>query len=158
MFLTLRSWTLRHWLVAIGAGVAAALLVGLPTDVIPNPVFGRSIGVTWWSYPTLALTGVLSGLLVATYVNASPDDGISRKGGVGGLLSFFAVGCPVCNKLALVALGYAGALRWFAPVQPFLAVGGVALLAWALRARLQGQLACPAPKEPAPTVSDHLPA
>jgi hypothetical protein len=72
-------------------------------------------------------------------------------------LAFFAVGCPVCNKLALVALGYAGALRWFAPVQPFLAVGGVALLGWALRARLQGQLVCPAPTEPAPPVAEHLP-
>lgn len=142
MFLTLRSWTLRHWLVAIGAGVAAALLVGLPTDVIPNPVFGRSIGVTWWSYPTLALTGVLSGLLVATYVNASPDDGISRKGGVGGLLSFFAVGCPVCNKVVLLALGTVGARRWFEPVQPYLAVLSLALLAWALRARLLSSVAC----------------
>lgn len=142
MFLTLRSWTLRHWLVAIGAGVAAALLVGLPTDVIPNPVFGRSIGVTWWSYPTLALTGVLSGLLVATYVNASPDDGISRKGGVGGLLSFFAVGCPVCNKVVLLALGTVGARRWFEPVQPYLALLSLALLAWALRARLLSATAC----------------
>lgn len=142
MFLTLRSWTLRHWLVAIGAGVAAALLVGLPTDVIPNPVFGRSIGVTWWSYPTLALTGVLSGLLVATYVNASPDDGISRKGGVGGLLSFFAVGCPVCNKVVLLALGTVGARRWFEPVQPYLALLSLALLAWALRARLLSSVAC----------------
>jgi hypothetical protein len=142
VFLTLRSWTLRHWLVAIGAGVAAALLVGLPTDVIPNPIFGRSIGVTWWSYPTLALTGVLSGLLVATYVNASPDDGISRKGGVGGLLSFFAVGCPVCNKVVLLALGTVGARRWFEPVQPYLALLSLALLAWALRARLLSSVAC----------------
>ena len=59
------------------------------------------------------------------------------------MLAFFAVGCPVCNKLVLIALGYTGALQWFAPVQPFLAVGGIALLGWALRARLRGQLACP---------------
>ena len=142
MLTTLRTWTPRHWLVALGAGIAAALLVGLPTDVIPNPVFGRSIGVTWWSYPTLVLTGVLSGLLVATYVNASPDDGISRKGGVGGLLSFFAVGCPVCNKVVLLALGTVGARRWFEPVQPYLAVLSLVLLAWALRARLLSSVAC----------------
>jgi len=139
---TLRTWTLRHCLVALGAGIAAALLVGLPTDVIPNPVFGRAIGVTWWSYPTLALTGVLSGLLVATYVNASPDDGISRKGGVGGLLSFFAVGCPVCNKVVLLALGTIGARRWFEPVQPLLAVVSLVLLGWALRSRLLSATAC----------------
>jgi len=139
---TLRNWTARHWLVALGAGTAAALLVGLPTDVIPNPVFGRSIGVTWWSYPTLALTGILSGLLVATYVNAAPDESISRKGGAGGLLSFFAVGCPVCNKVVLLALGTVGARRWFEPVQPLLAVVSLVLLAWALRSRLLSATAC----------------
>ena len=51
---------------------------------------------------------------------------------VGGLVSFFAVGCPVCNKLVLLALGASGAVSWFAPVQPVLAVASVALMAWAL--------------------------
>lgn len=142
MWGTMRTWSLRHWTVALAAGLAAALLVGLPTDVIPNPVFGRSIGVTWWSYPTLAATGILSGLLVATYVNTTSDDAISRKGGVGGLLSFFAVGCPVCNKIVLLALGTVGARRWFEPVQPYLAVLSLVLLAWALRSRLLSAAAC----------------
>ena len=158
----LRLWSLRRWLTAAAATVVTALVVAVPTAMVPTPVFGREVPTTWWAWPVLALTSVLSGLLFATYVRepgaaAATTASIDRRGAVGGLLTFFAVGCPVCNKLALVALGYAGALRWFAPVQPFLAVGGVALLAWALRARLQGQLACPAPKEPAPTVSDHLP-
>ena len=61
------------------------------------------------------------------------------------MLSFLAVGCPVCNKIALLALGYSGALQWFAPLQPVLALAGVALLAWALRARLRGAVTCPVP-------------
>jgi len=76
---------------------------------------------------------VLSGLLLATYVRepgqAEPATTASRSGTIGGLLSFLAVGCPVCNKIALIALGYSGALQWFAPLQPVLAVVGVALLA-----------------------------
>ena len=147
MLLALRMWSARRWWVAGAAAVATALVVAVPTAMVPNPVFGREIPTTWWAWPTLGLTAVLGGLLVATYVRepgAAPaaGAGLDRKGTVGGLLSFFAVGCPVCNKLALVALGYTGALQWFAPVQPFLAVGGVVLLAWALRARLRGQLAC----------------
>ncbi len=59
-----------------------------------------------------------------------------RAGAVGGLLGFLAVGCPVCNKIALLALGYTGALQWFAPLQPWLAVAGIALLAYALSRRL----------------------
>jgi hypothetical protein len=59
------------------------------------------------------------------------------------VLSFFAVGCPVCNKVVLLALGASGAVTWFAPLQPLLALVSVAGLAWALRTRLAGLRACP---------------
>jgi hypothetical protein len=148
---SLRRWTPRQFLVATAAAAAIALLIGLPTDVIPNPVFGRPVPVTWWSYPTLVITAVLGGLLAGTYVrretpSAAPAideiDAPSRNGGIAGLLSFFAVGCPVCNKLVIVALGTTGARQWFEPIQPILAVASIALLAWALRARLRSVDAC----------------
>ncbi len=146
----LRSWSWRHLLVAAGAAVLLALVIGVPTDVIPNPVFGRPVPVTWWSYPTLLITAVLGGLLAATYVSdrsarqASLDDvdAPTRRGGLAGLLSFFAVGCPVCNKLVVVALGTTGARQWFEPVQPALAVASIVLLAWALRARMRSATVC----------------
>ena len=146
----LRLWTRRRWLAAAVAAIATAAVIALPTAMVPTPVFGRAVPTTWWAWPVLAVTSLLSGLLFATYVREPGDEQpasatVDRRGAAGGLLAFFAVGCPVCNKLALVALGYTGALRWFAPVQPFLAVAGVALLAWAVRARLAGQLACAAP-------------
>lgn len=135
----------------MGAALVVTLAVGLPTDVIPNPVFGRPVPVTWWSYPVLALTGVLGGLLAATYVRSGAArnaelDRPGRAGGIGGVLSFFAVGCPVCNKLVVVALGTTGARQWFEPVQPWLAGASVVLLGWALRARLRSATACPVPK------------
>ena len=58
------------------------------------------------------------------------------------------MGCPVCNKLALLALGYTGALTWFAPAQPWLAVAGIAFLGYALRSRLMGEVTCPVAKDP----------
>ena len=102
---------------------------------------------------------VLGGLLLATYVRdpadraragegeAADGDGCTnrRKGTVGGVLTFFAVGCPVCNKLVLIALGSAGALTWFEPIQPILQAVAVALLGWALFARLGGERFCPLP-------------
>ena len=158
---TVRLWSLRRWLSAAAATVVTALVVAVPTAMVPTPVFGREVPTTWWAWPVLALTSVLSGLLFATYVRepgatTTTAASIDRRGAAGGLLTFFAVGCPVCNKLALIALGYAGALRWFAPVQPFLAVAGVALLAWALRARLQGQLACPTPTPTQPKADNSV--
>ncbi len=154
---TVRHWTPRQFGVAVAAGILVALLIGLPTDVIPNPVFGRPVPVTWWSYPTLIVTAVLGGLLAATYVRrpttgdvdaptgAAPVDELdapTRTGSVAGLLSFFAVGCPVCNKLVIVALGTTGARQWFEPLQPVLAVASTGLLWWALRARLRNADRC----------------
>ena len=49
----------------------------------------------------------------------------STLGMAGAFVTFFAVGCPVCNKLVLLALGTSGALGLWAPIQPFLA--GVSL-------------------------------
>ncbi len=38
-----------------------------------------------------------------------------------------------------------GALKVFAPLQPALGLVSLALLAWSLRVRLRGEIACPAP-------------
>ncbi|MFY8197676.1 MAG: hypothetical protein ACOVKM_02915, partial [Candidatus Planktophila sp.] len=110
-----------------------------------NPFFRRDVAVTSWSIPVVILTAVISGLIVATYIrnDQSVEEESSIKiGGTGAFLSFLAVGCPVCNKIALVALGYSGALQYFAPVQPYLALIGVGLLMYALRKRLTGELMC----------------
>ncbi len=88
----------------------------------------------------LGSRAVLVGLLAATYV---PTAGADRLDGVqgeklvgGGLLSVFAVGCPVCNKIVVLALGTGGAMTYFAPLQPVLGFISVGLLLYALRARL----------------------
>ena len=98
----------------------------------------------------LAVTSVLSGLLFATYVRepgdpASGEASINRGGAAGGLLAFFAVGCPVCNKLVLIALGTTGAMELFAPLQPLLALASVVLLAIALRSRVRNERSCRLP-------------
>lgn len=145
----LSAWQTRQWAVAGAGALATALLVGAPTDVVPNPLFGRSVPVQWWNYPALAVTAVLAGIVLSTYIHqpALPSEGkhtaSSRLGAAGGVLSFFAVGCPVCNKLVLVLLGASGALSYWAPLQPALAVLSAGLLAEAALRRLSSQTACP---------------
>ena len=174
----LRTWGPRQWLVAAGVALAFGLLLGLATVLIPNPVFTREIPPVWWNYPVWILTSVLSGMVVATYAQgqagAAPAAGgggpaddhdddtarldaqntaaearrSSRIGFAGAMLAWFAVGCPVCNKLALLALGYSGAITWFAPFQPVMAIVALVLTAVALVVRLRGQIECvlPAPR------------
>jgi hypothetical protein len=140
--LPLRQWTSRHLKVAVLAAIATYFLLGIPTDVVNNQVFGRSIESTPWSMPVLIATAVLSGLLAATYVGVSIFDSTAKMGTIGGALSFFAIGCPVCNKLVLIALGTTGAINYFGPIQPYLAFAGVLLLTWAFLRRLKNAASC----------------
>ncbi|MEY3805852.1 MAG: hypothetical protein RIR69_664 [Actinomycetota bacterium] len=151
---TLRQWTTWHVTVAVVAGFATYFLLGIPTDVVDNRVFGRSIEPTPWSMPVLIATAVLSGLLAATYVNGTVYDSTAQLGTVGGALSFFAIGCPVCNKLVLIALGTTGAINFFGPLQPYLAVAGLVLLAWAVVRRLKNSALC-AVQPTVPTTTDN---
>lgn len=160
----LRLWTASQFRVAIISAGIVALVIGTATVLIPNPVFGREIAPLWWNYPVWLVTSALSGMLIATYVRPPGSKGSaasstgdaagpgemgsgarrsSRLGMAGGFLAWFAVGCPVCNKIALLALGYSGAITWFAPVQPFLALGALTLTGVALVGRLRGEVACP---------------
>lgn len=154
---SLADWTPRRWLVAAAVAAATIVVVGVPTVLIPNPWFGRDVPVTWWAWPSLIATAVLAGLLTATYVRSpltqTSRDRQGRAGVVGSVISFFAVGCPVCNKLVLLALGTSGALTYFQPVQPLLALASLGLLGWALVVRLRRENACPA-RTPEPVTAD----
>ncbi|GHC27925.1 hypothetical protein GCM10010308_51270 [Streptomyces vinaceusdrappus] len=150
----MRTWPARRWAVAAAVTVIAAIVIGVPTGVVPTPFYTRMTPVLWWNYPVWLTSSVLEGLLVATYVRAGPGRGRAaasperpRTGRAlgAGLLSAFAVGCPVCNKLVVLAIGVSGALAYFAPVQPVLAATSVALLLHALMRRLRTAKVCEVP-------------
>jgi len=144
-FQSLLSWPRKKWLFAIFAGVLTYVVIAIPTAVIKNPIFGREIGVTSWSVPVLIITSILSGILFATYIrteNYLSEERSVKIGSVGGLFSFLAVGCPACNKIALLALGTTGAINYFAPIQPYLGLIGILLLLYAVQKRLVGESMC----------------
>ncbi|WP_245604507.1 hypothetical protein [Nocardioides aequoreus] len=135
----------RRMVVGVVAAVVVALLIGIPTGIIETPWYTRMTPVLWWNYPVWALSSVLSGVLATTYVRDASVPVPATEGGktlTGTMLSVFAVGCPICNKLVVLALGVSGALTWFAPIQPLLAVASLGLLAYALRARRRAAVAC----------------
>ena len=143
------TWHPRRWIAAATVALGSFLLLGLTTAVIPNPVFGRSIAPTDWALEVLIVTSVLAGLLFGTYVRndaggseVTPDERNARRGSIGGLLAYLAIGCPVCNKVVLIALGSTGAVQYFAPVQPYLGAVGIGLMGWALVVRLNREAAC----------------
>ena len=153
------TWSVRRWVVATAVAGGTYLFFGLSTAVLANPVFGRSVPPTPWAPEVLIVTAVLSGLLTATYVRndgpapirleavaAATDttaaSRTARAGAAGSLLAYLAIGCPVCNKIALLLLGTTGALNLYAPIQPYLGAIGIALMTLALIIRLRGEVSC----------------
>jgi len=134
------------WLVS---GLLMGLLAG--TYLVPPPAAPVALErPTSDARPTpageagaAAIPGAAAGLAAAAGNRSGPT---SALGYAGGLAAFLAIGCPVCNKVALVLLGTSGALTVWAPLQPLLGIASVALLgatlAWRLRMRARGN-ACP---------------
>lgn len=141
--------TLRYLLASVGASLGVALILGIPTDVIPNPWFTRMLAAEPANYFFWVSTSIVSGALLATY--ALPRlEGTRRVAGAGfgsGTLGLLAVGCPICNKLVVTLLGVSGALNYFAPIQPLLGAAALLLATTALALRLRAaQRACVVPE------------
>lgn len=151
--------------------VLSAIAFGLVAAIIPNPVFGRQIPPTDAAITIWLISAPLMGIIGATYsspwapatspimllggdgVPAAPggasgsapavdDERATWLGGVASFGAFLAIGCPVCNKVALVLLGTSGALSVWAPIQPVLGAVSLVLLlgtvGWRLRMRATG--------------------
>ena len=141
--MTMRAWPSLRWIVALVGVAGSAALIGVPTGIVATPWYTRMTPVLWWNYPIWIVTAVMSGLLLATYVRAGASAASPSRVGIGGnVLSLLAVGCPLCNKLVITAIGVSGALTVWAPIQPLLGVAALGLLAWALQRRLRGERAC----------------
>jgi hypothetical protein len=147
------------WVRAVPYALLAAVLIAVPSDLIDTPLFGRPVETRAIDYVILAVTAGLIGLIFA--IRAEPPRGEEASGTDldeamardqnrtiwGGLFSFLAVGCPVCNQAVVALVGASGAMAWWAPVQPIVGLLAVGLLVYTLRRRLQTyQLtSCPIP-------------
>ena len=154
----LLAWT-AAWALVSG------LAFGLVSAIIPNPVFGRQIPPEPFAIAVWLVSAPIMGLVLATYTSPPSSSAAvaasllpapvgdagerrsTRMGGIAAFGAFLAIGCPVCNKVALLLLGASGALSIYAPLQPLLGAASLALLlvtaGWRLRLRARGG-ACPA--------------
>ena len=150
--------------------VVSLLAFGLVAAIIPNPVFGRQIPPEPFAIAVWVASAPLMGLLGATYsapatgraatpleidwARGEPVPQGTTLGTIAGFGAFLAIGCPICNKVALLLLGTSGALTVFAPIQPV--IGAVSLgllaatLAWRLRLRARGGACAASARRPMP--------
>lgn len=136
----------RFWLITALYTIGAALFIGLPTRLIPNNFFMRMTPTSPRDYLIWGVTVALFGptLALSTLYPATSLRETWRQIGsgdiramAGAVLSFFSVGCPVCNKLVVLALGVSGAMSIFDPLRPFLGIAAILTLGLTLYLRLR---------------------
>jgi hypothetical protein len=131
----------RFWLVSAGASLATVVILGIPSGIIPNPLFIRMVPTRVSDVVIWLMSAPLVGLTIGTFVTRSHAPNHGRDGelrvGAGSIAVYFAIACPVCNKIVLLALGISGALNVFAPIQPLLGAVSLLFLAATLGYRLR---------------------
>ncbi len=131
---TLRLFGPKGWIAAGVGAIGASLALGVPSAMFDNPFFIRMIPVRAEDYVIWIVTSILLGLVLGTFAISSVKGNESKALG-GGILTYLAVGCPICNKLVILFLGISGALAYFEPVQLYMGIGSVILLGWTLLLR-----------------------
>lgn len=127
----------RRFALGAAAALATALFIGLPSCIIPNPIFGREVPVRAWEYPVFFATVALTFAWFAVQAPRRVADDRRLAGGL--VMALFAVACPVCNKIVLLLLGASGAMGIWAPLQPWIAAMSLIALALALWLRVRNR-------------------
>ena len=130
----LRQFGVRAWVVAALAAVVVGLVTGIPMVMIETPWFLRMTPVRMQDYIVWVTSAALIGLIAGTYAVVPRLDG-AKSTVAGGFLAYFAIGCPICNKIAVLLLGIGGALSFFGPAQLFIGIASFLLLGWTLLLR-----------------------
>ena len=118
------SRILKGLAVALGSFVA----LGTVAALWENPLFVR---MTPAGDLEVVLLGLLS-VLLGTYVAVRRPFCSAKTAGVGGVLGFIGVACPVCNKVLLLLFGGDLLLTYFEPVRVYVAAAGVLAVAFAV--------------------------
>ncbi len=138
---------------AIGIGVISTIgaffIFGAPTGLIPNPVFTRMIPSLPLDYVFLALTSVLVGAYAGLHFygkqeNTKSQNATAYSGVIGGIVAF---GCPICNKVFVMALGTTSVMTYIEPYRPIIGAISVIIMGLAVfvKARQVRTGVCPAP-------------
>lgn len=116
--------------VLMGAATALGSFVALGTVAAlwENPFFLRMTPSSGFEIAALLILSLLLGVYVAM---RRPFCSV-KTAGVGGVLGFLGVACPVCNKILLLLFGGDLLLTYYEPVRIYVAAAGVLIAALAV--------------------------
>ena len=120
--------SLSRILKGLAAALGSFVALGTVAALWENPLFIR---MTPAGDLEVVLLGLLS-VLLGTYVAIRRPFCSTKTAGVGGVLGFIGVACPVCNKVLLLLFGGDLLLTYFEPVRVYVAAVGVLAVAAAV--------------------------
>ena len=112
---------MRAFVFATISATIFGISVGIMTDAIDTPWLSRLSPNYALDYPIWGLNSALVGSLVSIHHYAQRDHRFSaRPIFAGGLVSVFAVSCPLCNSMITTVFGASTAASVFDPLRPIL--------------------------------------
>ena len=135
--------SLSRILKGLAVALGSFVVLGTVAALWENPLFVR---MTPAGDLEVVLLGLLS-VLLGTYVAIRRPFCSAKTAGVGGVLGFIGVACPVCNKVLLLLFGGELLLTYFEPVRVYVAAAGVLAVAaavareWMLAKRQEAEMA-----------------
>ena len=118
----------KEMLQPILVAIVTFALLGTVAALWENPVFVRMTPAGPIEVVLLAGQSILLGLFFALPRSSCGN----RQVGIGSILAFLGIACPVCNKILLFIFGSELLLVYFEPVRIYVAAAGFLLTAGAL--------------------------
>jgi hypothetical protein len=118
----------NRWAMGMAVAVAVFGLLGTVSALWTNPFFIRMTPAGALEIVLLGVLAALSGMYMAVRRPACGN----YTAGSGGVLGFVGIACPTCNKLFLLLIGSEALLSYFEPVRVYVAMAGIAVLAYAV--------------------------
>jgi len=130
--------SIKYSVIGVIVSVVLFFVLGSVSALIPNPFFVRMVESTSLDWIFLISSSVLLGIYTGihyykkTVVNACTTT--SYAGGIG---SFLAFGCPICNKLLIILFGTTALMTYFDPYRSILGFGSIVILLVAIFWRIR---------------------
>lgn len=131
---------------AVGFAAGAFVVLGTVAALWGNPIFVRMTPTSGFEIALLAVQSVLLGL----YLGIRRRVCAAKKAGLGGVLGYLGIACPVCNKILLFMFGSSLLLTYFEPIRLYVGLAGVALTMVALWQKVFAQFSDATEKESVP--------
>ena len=129
---------LKYWITGLIVSITFFVVFGSVTALIPNSFFIRMIPTTNLDLMFLVSSSLFLGAYVGVHhykkKNMKQCNTVATTGGIG---SFLAFACPICNKLLLLLFGATALMTYLEPYRPVLGFVSNGLLGGALYWRIK---------------------